>query len=1225
VGARRTSIGVFFASTSALALLAAMAQPAAAACLIEVTGVTGGVTNPGVIDCINVNAADVTGDINNSGTITPGGITITGSTITGAVLSNGTIAGGISIDDQSQIGGTAGIVIGGPTFGGGIVNAGTITTGGAPIRVDGVSTFSEGIVNSGTIQGSSSLPLGTTAIVVSNVSAFSGGITNSGTITMPSGAGILVGDPFCGCGVSTFSGGIVNSNTMTVLGPGIAVVNVESFSGGPLGGIVNTTGSTITSTSATGIRVDRVSSFSGDIINQGTITASRTGIVVLEISTFSGGITNSGTITASSAGIMVGCGCGISLFSGNIVNSGTITSAQTGIGVTAVDTFSGSIVNDGGTITASTGAGILVAGVSTFTGGITNTGIITSAQAGIGVAAVDTFAGAIVNSNTIDVTGGVGILVDGVPTFIGGISNTGAISGMAGIVMSGTSGVSVFNSGAITASAGPAILFDGSGNTLTLGPGSSITGDVLGTGSDTFRLGGTGSDVFDVSSIGAQYQGFATFNKIDASTWRLAGAGAQNWTISGGTLIGDSDSLQGTAITNNATLVFDQTVAGAYGGVISGSGTVVKDGSGTLTFTGANLYSGGTVINAGILQLGGANRLATGGALTVNAFGTFDLNGFDQAVGDFSGSGLVTLGSATLTAGTASSTTFAGVISGSGGLIKQGSGTLFLTGASTYDGPTNVNAGILTVNGSLTSNVFVGAGAMLMGSGSIGGLNLLSGGTLAPGNSIGTINATGNLSLGAGSVYQVEINAAGQSDLVTTSGSATLTGGIVEVIALPGSYGGKTTYTILSAQQGVTGTFAGATSNLAFFTPTLSYDADDVFLTWSRSGYFSSVAQTANQRSVATALDQGPLSNPLVQAVLFQTTGGALAAFDALSGEIHGSVQSVLLEDSLVMRQAILGRLRQSAAAGAGATALAYDGPALAYAQNLPEVIKGPAAPRAASTDLTFWTQGIGAFGRFESDGNAAEATRKLGGFVSGVDARFGEFARVGMAAGYTRATVNVDARASSAGVDTVHLGAYASASFGELSLRGGAAYAIHRIDTSRTVSFPGFVDHTTARYDAGTAQVFGEIGHRLVFGRLVAEPYAGLAYVHLRTDSFAETGGAAALFGTGNNQDIGYSTLGIRAATALPLDHGMILMPRASLAWQHAFGDVTPAAALALQATGAGFSVAGVPAARDAALIEAGLTLDLNAQARLGLGYAAELGRGLQDHGVKGYVSWKF
>jgi outer membrane autotransporter protein len=1320
VGARSAGTGWLFASTSAVALLAAAASPAHAACDVGF----GGYVNLGTAECVTVTSTTFTGNVSNAGTITPGGITITGSSVTGAVISSGTVAGGIGIDSASQIGDASGIAITGPSFAGGISNAGVITAAGIPILIDGASTFSGGIVNSstGVIQGG-----GLSGIAVSVVSAFTGGVTNAGTISMPSGAGIVVGG--CPCGVSTFEGGVVNTGTITGLGPGISVVDVESFAGG----IVND-GGTITPGAASGIVVTRVSSFAGGISNSGRITAVTAGIMVSEVSAFSGGITNSGSIFASGVGITVGTGCGcagVSTFSGGIVNSGRIR-AGTGIAVSQIETFTGGIVNQGliaatamggisvsfvdsfsggilntdssvirasafgisandvsvfsggisnaGRISAgfagiaalnvtnfsggitNTGlisvngpgsTGIVVAGISIFDGGISNGGTITGGLTGIVIQGVDTFVGGIINTGTIEgVTGiqmsavslfsggitnggtitgttGAGLEIgcgcSGISTFLGGIVNTGSISGMSGILIAGTSGVSIFNSGTITGTGGPAIQFAGSGNTLTLGPGSSIAGDVIATPGDIFQLGGTGSDTFDVSSIGAQYQNFAVFNKIDSSTWRLTGTGAQNWTISGGTLIGNTDSLQGSAITNNATLVFDQAMAGAYAGVISGSGAVVKDGSGTLTFTGAHLYSAGTVINAGILRLEGSGSLAAGGALTVNASGTFDLNGHDQTVGDFSGAGLVTLGTATLTAGTANSTTFAGVISGSGGLIKQGSGTLFLTGASTYDGPTNVAAGILTVNGSLTSNVFVGPGAMLMGSGTVGGLNLGSGGTLAPGNSIGTLNVAGNVSIGSGSVYQVEINAAGQSDKVEASGSATLTGGTVEVIALPGSYGGTTTYTILSAQLGVTGTFAGATSNLAFFTPTLSYDPNNVLLTWTRSGYFSSVAQTANQRSVATALDQGPLSNPLVQAVLFQTTGGALAAFDALSGEIHGSVQSVLMEDSLVMRQAILGRLRQGAAAGAGAMPLAYDGPVLAYAPGLPEVIKGPAAPRAGGPDLTFWSQGIGAFGRFESDGNAAEVKRKLGGFVSGVDARFGEFMRVGMAAGYTHAAVNADARASSAGVDTVHLGAYAGASFGGLSLRAGAAYAIHRIDTSRTISFPGFLDHTTARYDAGTAQVFGEIGYRLAFGRVVAEPYAGLAYVHLRTDSFAETGGAAALFGTGNITDIGYSTLGIRAATAVPLDHGMILMPRASVAWQHAFGDVTPAAALALQATGAGFNVAGVPAARDAALIEAGLTLDLNAQARLGLGYAAELGRGLQDHGVKGYVSWRF
>ena len=66
---------------------------------------------------------------------------------------------------------------------------------------------------------------------------------------------------------------------------------------------------------------------------------------------------------------------------------------------------------------------------------------------------------------------------------------------------------------------------EATGNTLTLAPGSVISGKVLGTGSDTFQLGGSGAASFDVSQIGAaaQYQGFGTFNKIGSSVWTLSG------------------------------------------------------------------------------------------------------------------------------------------------------------------------------------------------------------------------------------------------------------------------------------------------------------------------------------------------------------------------------------------------------------------------------------------------------------------------------------------------------------------------------------------------------------------------------------------------------------------------------------------------------------------------------------------------------------------------------
>ena len=166
-----------------------------------------------------------------------------------------------------------------------------------------------------------------------------------------------------------------------------------------------------------------------------------------------------------------------------------------------------------------------------------------------------------------------------------------------------------------------------------------------------------------------------------------------------------------------------------------------------------------------------------------------------------------------------------------------------------------VESGTWSFSGT-TTEPFTVLGGTVMGTGTFGGLTV-TGGTIAPGNSIGTLNVAVNVSFAPGTVYQVEINAAGQSDLIAATGTATLTGGTVQVLPANGSYAKSTQYTILTAAGGVTGTFDGATNSFLFLVPTLSYDATNVFLTLSGNGItLASVAQTPNELAVANALDQ---------------------------------------------------------------------------------------------------------------------------------------------------------------------------------------------------------------------------------------------------------------------------------------------------------------------------------------------------------------------------------
>ena len=350
---------------------------------------------------------------------------------------------------------------------------------------------------------------------------------------------------------------------------------------------------------------------------------------------------------------------------------------------------------------------------------------------------------------------------------------------------------------------------------------------------------------------------------------------------------------------------------------------------------------------------------------------------------------------------------------------------------------------------------------------------------------------------------------------------------------------------------------------------------------------------------------------------------------------MHVSTAGVLADESRYMRDAVLGRLRQASYGGdASMASLSVGGPvaafadgeldsALAYGKS-PLPVKAPLRAPQATSDVVFWAQGFGARGRFETDGNAATVRRDLAGFISGIDTRVGGNGRLGIAAGYTGSKNALDGRGT-ADVETAHIAGYGGWSFGAFNLRAGGAYAFHSIATDRLIAFPGFFDRTTANYDGHTGQVFGELGYGFAFGNVAIEPFAGAAWVRVKTDAAAERGGLAALNVAGTTFETGYATLGIRAASLISLGHDMVLVPRGTLAWQHAFDNVTPAGVLAFQAAPVPFTIAGVPIARDSLLAEAGLDLAIGRHATLGVSYVGQLASNVQDHAAKGKFSWKF
>ncbi|MEZ2409018.1 autotransporter outer membrane beta-barrel domain-containing protein [Bosea sp. RCC_152_1] len=330
-----------------------------------------------------------------------------------------------------------------------------------------------------------------------------------------------------------------------------------------------------------------------------------------------------------------------------------------------------------------------------------------------------------------------------------------------------------------------------------------------------------------------------------------------------------------------------------------------------------------------------------------------------------------------------------------------------------------------------------------------------------------------------------------------------------------------------------------------------------------------------------------------------------------------------LIDESWLLRAAVNDRLR-AAFGGVGAAPMATLN--YGFTADLAPSVKGP-MPTLNSDRFAVWGQGYGSWGRTSSDGNAARLTRSTGGFLLGADAAVFDTMRFGAVAGYSRSEFDVNSRFSSGESDNFHLGLYGGGQWGALSLRTGASYTWHDIETRRTVVSSAFGSNLRAGYDAGTAQVFGELGYRIELGqdlgKLALEPFAGLAYVNLHTDGFSETGGSAALTARGDDTSLGYSTLGLRASTSFALQ-GMDLTLRGGLAWRHAFGDVDPTTTLAFAGSGA-FSIAGIPIARDAAAVEAGLDLAIGKSATLGVSYTGQLAQDTQDHAFKGVLAVRF
>ncbi|MBA8821854.1 outer membrane autotransporter protein [Ochrobactrum sp. P6BSIII] len=790
-----------------------------------------------------------------------------------------------------------------------------------------------------------------------------------------------------------------------------------------------------------------------------------------------------------------------------------------------------------------------------------------------------------------------------------------------------------------------------SGGTLAVHQGSVI--DALGTGLITLNGGrlhsALGSSTLNSYLVAAGTTGTIT-TATGTSLWLNGGSG-QSFSLQGDLVIGTNDATGDVimdVIGTNAAPA--STITVAYGRLVDGNGSL-----GSLTgFAGATRIASGAALD--FAAQGGTIRnlqdAAPGNAGTVKWSGNLNVYG-----GSFSGQFDTSQG---------------------GALVKGSTDTLLLNGDNyNFRGTTSVADGKLIVGDANNSSAVLGgtinvlSGATLGGYGSVGETTVQSGGLLSPGNSIGILTVDGNLTLAPGSTLEVEIAANGasnrRSDIVGVTGTATISGSTVSVTAIDPqtSYKSAQNYTILHADGGVSGTFDTIVSKSAFLDLNTIYAANDVFLNVAikqdpvvpvdpetptpglpagpgtpepekpSPALFSTVAQTRNQLATAGGLDtlaQTGSSLALYNSLLMLSADEARAAFDSLSGEAYASAKGVLINDSQFIRNAAIGRLQQ-AFGGAPATpinALSYAGTqrhGSASASAIDAV--APATIASAHNLYAAWGNAFGAWTRQDSNSNAGSVKSSIGGFVTGIDGAVLDTWRLGLLAGYSHSSFDVDDRASSGSSDNYTLGAYAGTEWTlnnghALAFRSGLAYTWHDIDMNRSVAFPGFADNLTSDYDAGSFQLFGELGYKIHYGKALFEPYAGLAYLRLKTDGFNEKGQtAAALAVQSDTTETSFSTLGLRASTEFALG-SITATARTDLGWRHAYGDITPVSTASFIGSDA-FTVSGLPIAEDAALIETGLDFKLTDDATLGLSYNGQFASGAKQNGFNAKLSVSF
>ena len=1057
---------------------------------------------------------------------------------------------------------------------GSLAGAGTVTNSGFGTGVLWANGNNGSTVFSGVLQdGASPLALqkyGSGTLTLLGANTYSGGTTVvAGTLqgntaslqgNIVNNAQVVFVQPSNG----RYTGSMSGSGGLTVQGPGtLHLTGVNNYTGGTtvaagatLRGGPATVQGHILNNGAVILETDAGGTYAGNMGGSGMLTKLGTGVVILSGSnSYSGG-------TLVSAGTLLG---NTNSLQGTIVNNAAVVFDQAANG-----TYAGSMSGTG-SLSKIGSATLAVSAASTYSGP-------TLIQAGTLQAVRDN-----VLSSVSDFTVSAGAVLDlagtgqRVSSLAGGGTVTNSASGrFATLTVGGTGASSTFSGSLQDGAAQLALVKTGDGVLYLSGP-STYSGYTL---VDQGRLHVTGgNNVLSPNSAFILNRG-ATLDLGGSQTVAsLEGSGTVTSTRAGlGTL---------TVGTNNASTKFDGVLKdGGNGGVLA----VVKVGTGTWNLLGANTYSGGTTVSAGALQ---GNSTSLQGNILNNSLVIFHQ---DNNVAN---------------------NTYAGSLSGNGALYIRGGGGLSMTGNSAgFTGPTTVFGTSLALNGNLgASSVTLDTGSTLSGNGTAGNL-LANASILAPGNSIGTLSVNGTFAQNGGT-YQLDLNGQGQSDLINVGGTAVLNGGVVQVQAAQGSYARRTTYTIVSAGGGLSGQFAGTTDNFAFLTPTLSYDANNAYLTLAlQGGAFHRGGHTTNQKNTGGAIDQsygsatGDWATVIAALTGLNSAQGA-AALEVISGQPWADMGSMTLAGTTMFTNAVAQQMALARGSNGGG------GQRQALAQACEIAVCDGVSP------FSVWGGVLGGIGSMAGDGNASGLTYSQGGAAVGIDYRVDPRFLVGLGAGYSSGSLWVNNFQGKGWNNAVTASLYASFTQGGFYADALAGFGYASNQMQRSIVIPN-LNPRVASSSAGANQYLGqvEIGYQVPVyapAQATLTPFGRVQVINVTQNAFTEWGADSLDLNVQQQATNALrSTFGAQLNGNVPVGEQGSLALLLRLGWQHEFAYTgRPMTASFAGAPQAFFTVYGAVPQRDAAVIGLQADTQVADKMRAYLRYDGEIASGNDNHAL--------